>query len=107
MRTISLGRADSWREGEGRTVPLMPGISAYVFRYKGQLRAFLNRCTHMGGPIELVDGKCVCRWHEAEFDVTTGERLDGGSAPLEAIVVKQIGEELALEWSIPKDPFSV
>lgn len=107
MRQIRLGLATDWKEGEGRTVPLVPGITAYVFRYRGQMRAFINRCTHMGGPIELKGGQCVCRWHEAAFDPETGKRLDGSSAPLHALTILEEGGEYLLEWNAPDDPFAL
>lgn len=111
MPTTRIGQAQEIREGEGKTVPLLPGTSAYVFRYKGVVRAFINRCPHMGGPVELdaSTGACVCRWHEASFDACTGHRRDGqaaegsGLAPLE---VQQAGEDLVLVWNLPNDPFA-
>ena len=68
-----------------------------VFKYKGELHAYANRCIHMGGPIctgeilgatkvELDAGKqivgakldedemrLVCPWHGWEYDLATGE----------------------------------
>lgn len=107
MRRIPLGSANNWKEGEGRQVKLVPGTSAYVFRYRGQMRAFVNRCTHMGGPIELEGGQCVCRWHDAAFDPDTGTRLDGSSGPLQALTILEQGDELILEWNVPPDPFAL
>ncbi|MFA5935708.1 MAG: Rieske 2Fe-2S domain-containing protein [Patescibacteria group bacterium] len=44
----------------------------------GTLKAYINFCTHMGGPLELVSAtRFRCRWHEAEFDPVNGERLCG------------------------------
>ncbi len=86
---------------------LVPGTGAYVFRYGGQMRAFLNRCPHMGGPIELKEGQCVCRWHDAVFDPVTGVRLDGSSAPLQTLTILEEGEELILLWNRPVDPFAL
>lgn len=68
-----------------------------VFKYKGKLLAYANRCIHMGGPVcsgeilgatkvklgdcqEIVDVKLdedemrlVCPWHGWEYDLATGE----------------------------------
>ncbi len=57
----------------------------------GTIKAFVNRCTHMGGPVELTrDGKFLrCRWHGADFHPCTGEAIEG-QAP-EGTFLKQIG----------------
>lgn len=68
-----------------------------VFKYKGKLRAYANRCVHMGGPVcsgeilgatrvrldagqeiigvELDEDqmRLVCPWHGWEYDLETGE----------------------------------
>jgi nitrite reductase (NADH) small subunit len=68
-----------------------------VFKYKGELHAYDNRCIHMGGPVctgeilgatrvTLDDGKritgvrldedqmrLICPWHGWEYDLATGE----------------------------------
>ncbi|MBP9747457.1 Rieske 2Fe-2S domain-containing protein [Patescibacteria group bacterium] len=111
MPRTRIGRVEEVREGEGKTVPLVPGTSAYVFRYKGMVRAFVNRCPHMGGPVELdvTTGVCVCRWHEASFDACTGHRKEGQAAEgtgLAPLVIEQEGDELVLVWDLPKDPFA-
>lgn len=51
---------------------------ALVYNDGGALKAYVNRCTHMGGPTELArDGVLRCRWHEATFNPQTGMRLSG------------------------------
>jgi nitrite reductase (NADH) small subunit len=68
-----------------------------VFKYKGKLHAYDNRCIHMGGPVctgeilgatrvTLDDGqritgvrldegemRLICPWHGWEYDLATGE----------------------------------
>ncbi len=68
-----------------------------VFKYKGELHAYENRCIHMGGPVcageilgatrvMLDDGqrvtgvrldedemRIVCPWHGWEYDLATGQ----------------------------------
>lgn len=104
--------SETLEEGTGRWVKLVPGKEAYVFRLKGSVRAFVSRCTHMGGPVELSPKKdtLCCRWHHATFDVDTGERVSG-QAPEGSALDKIEGEESAegiwLNWSLPQDPFAV
>lgn len=53
------------------------GREVHVFRSGDKVRAVANVCMHFGGPMECSDGKLVCQWHGAAFDLATGERLEG------------------------------
>jgi nitrite reductase/ring-hydroxylating ferredoxin subunit len=59
-----------------RIVPFF-GREVHVYRTGERLRAVANVCLHFGGPLECKDGKFVCPWHSASFDMASGERLDG------------------------------
>ena len=112
VRRTPLGAASDWPEGAARSVRLLPGRDAYVFRFRGQLRAFLNRCPHMGGPVDFepADGQLVCRWHGATFDAVGGARLDGQAGPgsaLPALRIETVDGAPWLVWEVPEDPFSV
>lgn len=69
---IALGRTKVFRFGPH---------AALAYNDNGVIKAYVNRCTHMGGPVELSSGKGVpvlrCRWHEAEFSPSTGEAIQG------------------------------
>ncbi len=110
MPITRVARSEDLREGEGKTVTLVPGKTAYVFRYKNTLRAFVNRCPHMGGPVELDAraGECVCRWHEASFDALSGARKEGEAAEGSALTplhVEEADGQIHLAWTLPNDPF--
>ena len=62
-----------------RVVPFF-GREVHVYRTGDRIRAAANVCLHFGGPLECKDGKLVCPWHAAAFDMATGECL-GGPAP--------------------------
>lgn len=52
------------------------GTSMILIRTLNQVRAFQSKCPHAGGPLEkgaICDGKLVCPWHKAAFDITNGE----------------------------------
>lgn len=51
------------------------GREVHVYRVEGKPVAVANTCLHFGGPLEYQDGKFVCQWHGAEFDLNTGRRL--------------------------------
>ncbi len=49
-----------------------------VFNVNGAFYAIDDTCPHAGGPLsegQLNGGKVICPWHEAEFDLKTGNVL--------------------------------
>ncbi len=67
----------------GKTVSFRYGPSdGIAYNDAGTVKAYLNRCTHMGGTVQLVPGQCLfrCVRHHAEFDPKTGDRT-AGQAP--------------------------
>ncbi|MDP3793370.1 MAG: Rieske (2Fe-2S) protein, partial [Candidatus Uhrbacteria bacterium] len=65
---------------EGRTKSFRFGIAnGIAFNDRGTIKAYINRCTHMGGPVELMKSgqRFRCRWHQAEFDPVTGLAIEG------------------------------
>ena len=104
-------RDDDLKEGEGKHVTLVPGRSAYAYRFQGEVRAVLSRCPHMGGPVSLAPDapELVCAWHEASFDPLTGNRRDGQAPPgscLETLPVEIVDGEVWISWQRPADPFA-
>lgn len=67
---IPPGRTKAFRFGHANGIAFNDG---------GTIKAYVNTCTHMGGPVELVSGKNVlrCRWHQAEFNPHTGDAIEG------------------------------
>jgi NADPH-dependent 2,4-dienoyl-CoA reductase/sulfur reductase-like enzyme/nitrite reductase/ring-hydroxylating ferredoxin subunit len=50
----------------------------FLCRDDAGLRAFVAMCPHLGGPLEegvIRDGKAICPWHHACFDLATGEAI--------------------------------
>lgn len=80
-----------------------------LIRVRGEWRAYVNACTHMGGQTDLVGETLVCRWHGATFDAATGE-VKSGQAPagtkLTSIPVIQEADGCYVEWELPPDPFA-
>ncbi len=75
------------------------GREALVYKADGQPRAVVNTCTHLGGPLELKEGKLVCAWHGARFDAATGATVSGpaGTCP-HALVLPTRVEDGALNY---------
>jgi nitrite reductase/ring-hydroxylating ferredoxin subunit len=59
------------------------GRELHVYRSEDKIRAAANVCLHFGGPLECRDGRLVCPWHNATFDMATGA-LTEGPAPKES-----------------------
>lgn len=81
----------------------------------GKLIAFINRCTHMGGPVEMCGDPSTslgmtlrCRWHGADFHPETGEAIEGqapqGTA-LKKIELIEEGGEIFAVLELPDDGF--
>ncbi len=57
-----------------------PGVAAFVVRYQGQPRGWVNRCPHQGTPLDWEPGlvfdeegrHLVCATHGALFEPDTG-----------------------------------
>lgn len=62
-----------------RIVPFF-GREVHVYRAGDRIRAASNACLHFGGPLECKEGRLVCQWHGAVFDMASGERLEGPAA---------------------------
>jgi nitrite reductase/ring-hydroxylating ferredoxin subunit len=78
---------------------------AFVVRYRGQPRAFLNRCAHVPTQLDWVDGAffdteghyIICGTHGALYEPTTGRCVLGpcrGRSLTALQVVEQDGQVL-------------
>jgi len=77
------------------------GREVHVYRAGDRIRAAANVCLHFGGPLECKDGRLVCPWHNAAFDMATGERLAGPAAKdakLMFLSTRVIGDALYYVW---------
>jgi nitrite reductase/ring-hydroxylating ferredoxin subunit len=60
-------------------------VSAFAVRSAGHAVAYVNRCTHLGVELDLVDGRffdrdgrfLVCATHGAQYDASSGRCRDG------------------------------
>jgi nitrite reductase/ring-hydroxylating ferredoxin subunit len=84
-------------EGTMKAVEL-DGEDVVVANVGGRCYAFGGVCTHDGGPLaegELEGDKVTCPWHFTEFDVKTGEVIDGlAEEPLPVYEVSVEGDEI-------------
>jgi nitrite reductase (NADH) small subunit len=85
MTASVIGTIDEIPVGEGRAFAV-DGEQIAVFRLRdGSLRGLGAICPHKGGPLAdgLMDGHVVvCPLHGFTYDLSTGDELAGGGAPV-------------------------
>lgn len=79
MKYHPVARSEDLLEGKGRPYTV-EGRHLALVRVNGVVRALEDLCPHAGGTIAfgpVQDGRIMCPWHFAEFDVCTGQVLSG------------------------------
>ena len=83
---------DEIEENTPHKVMLGDDEPVILIRDRNTVRAFGAICTHVGAPLDqgtVCDGRLVCPWHKAMFDVTDGAVLDPPAlAPLPRYAVR-------------------
>ena len=76
-------------------------LEVAVANVDGRFCAFGNICPHEGGPLvegELEGNIVICPWHFTQFDVFTGEVIDGVTdEPIPVYAVRVEGDEVRVE----------
>jgi nitrite reductase/ring-hydroxylating ferredoxin subunit len=108
QRKIVIAKKQEFSEGATKTFSF--GVHpAIAVKKQGIVKAYINRCTHMGGPVERAGNVFRCRWHQAEYDPETGMVLSG-QAPagtmLAPIDVLENDQEYYALFELPPDPFA-
>jgi nitrite reductase/ring-hydroxylating ferredoxin subunit len=57
------------------------GRPAVLLLEGGRVKAYLNVCAHLGGPVWLEGDRLECAWHGACFEAATGKATRGPAAP--------------------------
>ena len=85
---IPLANDEDIKEGEAKEIDFA-GRPAILFRLDGEVHAYINCCTHVGGPMKLKaeKGYLDCTWHDSHFDAKTGQALRE-PAPLDSKLIK-------------------
>jgi nitrite reductase/ring-hydroxylating ferredoxin subunit len=53
------------------------GREVLLYRVDEQIKALVNICVHLGGPLEQAGEQFVCPWHNAAFSCRDGRRVRG------------------------------
>jgi nitrite reductase/ring-hydroxylating ferredoxin subunit len=104
-----------------RVVVQFEKVAVGVFRVRGDLYGWENRCPHMGGPVcqgtilpavveslndskastgfafDQTDMRIVCPWHGFEFSIVSGRHAAQGSVRLRPIAVSEADGEVYVE----------
>ena len=76
-KLIKVAETKDVSPGTGKVVQV-EGRSITLFNVAGNFHAIDNNCSHDGGPLvegELCGEVITCPWHNAQFNVTTGEAI--------------------------------
>ena len=97
---VRVGAATDVADGEMRVFSVV-GTKVNVASVSGRLYAFDDACTHSGCSLASgdLDGTVVtCACHGSEFDVTSGEVLEGpADDPVRSRTVEIQGDDLMVE----------
>lgn len=94
--------------GAGKTFPVA-GKKVLVINDGGMIRAYVNFCPHMGGPLVMKDAFITCRWHGATFDNSTGCGLTAPATGSELTPVAVVceGDDIAVEMEEKPSPWKL
>ena len=87
-------------EGEAREFECQ-GRTVCVARANGEVTAMDNVCLHRGGPLGqgvVMGDKIVCPWHGWEFDLKTGNAVQGKDMSVAVYRVKLEGDDVLVEF---------
>ena len=104
MSDINLGNVADFPSGRMRAF-VIGDTEIAVANVDGSFYAFSNFCTHRNEYLTdgyLIGKEVICAFHEATYDLATGE-IEYGPAfePLAVYPVSVHGEELFVEWPAP------
>lgn len=81
-----------------RKLVYVGGEAVALFNVDGTYRAIADRCSHARGPLsegDLEGAAVTCPWHDARFDLVTGEPLDlPATVPVAVYPVEVRGEAI-------------
>lgn len=87
---------------EGTKIVEFFGRSVHIYKINDKPVAVANVCMHFGGPLECKDEQLVCPWHNAAFDMKTGQRIEGpapSSAKLMFLSTRVDGDDFNYIWA--------
>ncbi len=91
---VPLAKLDEIPQGNTKEVDFFER-SVLLTKVDDRYSAFVNVCTHAGGPLMAEDGKLRCQWHQACFSLENGKKLEGpGQQPLIRLPVRVEGDQL-------------
>lgn len=82
------------------TAMTVAGQEIVLVRHQGSFYAVPDRCTHARKPLHdgsLEDGKLVCCYHGARFDLETGRGTLPAIKPLQRYAVTVEGDDVMVE----------
>lgn len=102
MAFVKVAKVSDLSEGKMKLVSA-DGENVCLIMSGGKFYAVQEYCTHEDGPLNegfLEDGKVVCPWHQARFDIKTGKvdpDTDWTKRDLKTYKTKVEGEDVLVE----------
>ncbi|MEO0407311.1 MAG: FAD-dependent oxidoreductase, partial [Cyanobacteria bacterium P01_A01_bin.135] len=107
MRKYTVAKASDFNS-EAMMLVKVAGTPVLLSRVEGEIYATGATCPHKGASLNkgvLCEGRVICPWHNASFDVTTGDQLcPPGLDSLPSYPVTADGDDVVVE--MPDDPQS-
>ena len=107
---VSLSKLSAFRPRKMRAFRLGERETV-VALVDGSFYAFENACTHQREYLTdgfIIDQQVVCGYHDATYELATGEAVYGPVIePLAVFPVRIEGDEVQIEWPQPLPPEAV
>jgi toluene monooxygenase system ferredoxin subunit len=87
------------KEGETKAFNLK-GRKILLLKWKGNVRAYLDRCCHLGQPLSpgrMENGVLTCPLHEWQYDADTGSGINPRGVKLVSVPVEVCGDGIFVE----------
>lgn len=96
---LAVGPVDEFADGVPKLLQVHEKPVA-IFRIGEEFFAIDDRCPHRGGPLSegtIADGKITCPWHQAVYDLRSGDATSGNGKRLKTFRVSVQHDEVYLE----------
>ena len=95
----TVAKSSEIQSGSGKLVEIS-GRRIALFNIEGKFYAIDDTCSHRGGPLsegELEGESVICPWHNASFDLKTGQGTPPAQKAVQTYNVQVEGNDVKIE----------